>query len=1141
MEEYTNRPHDSVRFRTLLISLIGFFILSVVAFWAVKVAIEYETKEHIESRLDQKQVAYNAIINGIELATETLYEETLSKPKILALFYDGLNQTGDAKDIARGLLYRELSPSYQALQRKGIRQLHFHTSDGHSFLRFHSPTKQGDPLFEIRKSVQIVNTELRAVQGFESGRVFHGFRFVYPLFYQNKHIGSVETSVPFKTIENNLNQLIENQHFIFVLDKQKTFAKLFAGERSIYKDFPLNPRYVTEDVGAKWGNPAVIPEIQRQLEEALKDKAELIRTQMKLKKGFGVGQTINSLTYSVLFLPIKNVSGEVEAYIISYDQDNLLNTLGNNQLLLQFIATVLAAVFFFGFYRRQINNQNIIHERQKLQSITETMAEGLFVQDNEGHITFINKSAEQILALPQGYALGKIAHDLIHVHLDSSNQQVDMFNCPIRITTQKGELFHSEDELFRRHDGILVPVEITSAPFKIDDKDDGSVTVFRDITERKLYELDLKTAKKEALESAESKSQFLANMSHEIRTPMNGVLGMLELTLDTDLNTEQKEYLRVAHSSGTALLQLLNSILDLAKYEANKVELEQIDFNLRTLLEDTLKLFASQAQNKNLELNLLLDNNAPEYVNGDPTRLRQVITNLVGNAIKFTSEGSITIHVTFVERATKWNLYLAVADTGIGIPEEAQYKIFESFSQADGTTTREYGGTGLGLSLSKQIIESMGGAIGVESSLGEGSSFWFEIDLACAEKTYQTFEINPILNGIRALIVDDHETNQIILERFCDKWGIEHSTVNNAHKAIDTLQFAAHSDRPFTLLLTDMNMPGMDGIQLIEAIQKDPDIAKLKIALISSHGGKSLKQKTDQVSIDLIMAKPIGMHDLHNNLAALFENTSLKTKHLKAPDVSAKFKGFKVLVAEDNEVNRKVVLANLNKFGLTTTLVVNGEEALIAFKENHYDLVLMDCQMPVMDGSTATQLIREYEALKQIEEATPIIALTAFVTKEDIDRCLNAGMNGHLGKPFTRNELIALLEKYLIKIETESKSTQNIGSDMDVIVKATLDDLNELLDGEINVILEPFIDQMPALLNDIQSGLESNDAHQAFHAAHTLKSSAANIGGMQVSELAKNIEHLAKNEQIDAIHPLYVQLELASDALIKALNAYSSK
>ena len=1136
MEKHPIRPYQQIiKNQLLFLTIVGFLIVTSATLWLIKAGIDHEVREHIESRLSQKQVAYNAVLNGLQLATQTLYEETLSKPEVLALFADGVTQTGEPQAIARGLLLRELYPSYLALQQKGILQLHFQTADGTSYLRFHSPSKHGDALFEARPSIKMANTLLRPVQGFETGRIFHGFRFVYPLFFNEKHIGSVETGVMFKTIENSLNKLFEQQQFSFVLKKQTVFSKLFASERTAYNDFALNTDYVIENLDAQIGitNAQTALKKQNQL-SLIENNQTYIQDNMRQEMPFGMGQNIDGTDYLALFLPVKNINGEVEAYIISFGQDTLLNTLHTNQMVLQFIILLILAGIFFSLYKRKLSSQEIKQERQKLKSITETMAEGLLVQNINGQVTFMNPAAEKILKFPPNHGIGKNAHDLIHVHVGTDKNKNE---CPICLAMQTGKTFNSDDTLFRRHDGLLIPVKVNSAPFQINNHPAGSVTVFHDITQRKLYELELKNAQKAALKSAESKSEFLANMSHEIRTPMNGVLGMLELTLDTELQPNQKEYLRVAHNSGTALLHLLNSILDLAKYESNKVELEQIDFNLRTLLEDSLKLFASQAQGKNLELNLLMDSNAPDFVNGDPTRLRQVITNLIGNAIKFTSEGEIVIHANLLEKTESWNLSLSVADTGIGIPEEAQFKIFESFSQADGSTTRQFGGTGLGLTLSKQIIETMGGTIGVESTYGEGSSFWFDLELNRAQKSHPTFIPNPILNDIRILIVDNNPTNQQVLERFCEMWGIRHQTAVSAEKALEALHFAKHAQHPFKLVITDINMADTGGIEMIKTIQSEDSLKHLKTILLSTSSGRDLKQKIDKADIDLIMTKPIGMRDLHDNLVEVLTPRKPTKPHKQTSELPTDLKGYKVLIAEDNQVNRQVLLANLNKLKIISSSAENGQEAFDLYKEDQFDLILMDCQMPVMDGSAATKAIREYETENQLD-AIPVIALTAFVTKDEINKCLDAGMNGHLGKPFTQKELIALLQNFLIQKPSQQTETQAIGADMSVIVRSTLDELNELLDGEIGVIIEPFNDQLPDLLYDIQSGIEDGDAEKVFHAAHTLKSSSANLGGMQVSDIAKHIERLAKENEMASLPVLSQQLSHACDALSTELSRY---
>lgn len=1145
MPSYQDKAHVSLFKRRLFrLTLLVFVVLSGTAILAVSFFVGHELEEQLESKLKQQDVAYHAVIKGLYQSTETLYEETLNKPEILALFADGLASYGEEQDIARGLLLRALYPSYERLTQKGIRQLHFHTAEGISYLRFHSPTKFGDPLFEARDSVRLANTEHRPVMGFESGRLFHGFRFVYPLFLNDKHLGSVETSVGFHTIEKNLNELVKEEHFIFVLNKQSTFSKLYPSERSIYKDFSLNSDYVIEDVGAKLGNPAPVPEIQQKLEKVLLSQSAQIRHQMLLSESFGINEKIDGKTYSVLFLPVENVSKKVEAYIIAYTAAPEADAFELVGSIIQIILVSLIGILMLAFYKKRDNEQLISEERQKLKAITQTMAEGMFVQDADGYITFINAAAEQMLQLKPGEALGKIAHDLIHVHYSADGHAVTKEECPIRIQTQQGQVYHSENEFFRTRDEQLIPVQVTSAAFQVNGGQRGSVTVFRDITQRKRYEEELQLARIEALESAQAKSEFLANMSHEIRTPMNGVLGMLELALETDLTEEQRELLRIAHSSGGTLLALLNSILDLAKIEAGKIELEALDFAPRQVLEDIVKLFAAQAQSKSLELALLVDEHVPDYLNGDPTRLRQIVSNLLGNAIKFTEEGEVSVSVKTLSKENGCQLQIAVKDSGIGISESAQQRIFEAFSQADGSTTRKYGGTGLGLTLSKQIVETMGGEIGVESVPGEGSTFWFTIRLNPPQEVHSAFNHNPELSGLRALIVDDNATNRLILERYCDMWKIYHRSVDNGLTALEELKQAEHKGRPYDLLLSDMMMPGIDGLQLAREIRKIPALDSLKMVLLTSYAGLTLRVDAIEAHFDLLIPKPIGMLELHDGLARIL---TASKQIVKTPAPSAKeadlsvLQNKRVLLAEDNEVNRKVAIANLTKLGLKVDYAENGLQAVEAYENSDYDLILMDCQMPIMDGSKATREIRKFEKQTQ-HRRTPIVALTAFVTPNEIDHCMKAGMDSHLGKPFTRDALIDTLMTYITPQTATTDTTQapteeemNSPATLDTTV---LDGLKELLDGDLSVILEPFMEQLPNIMNDIQMGLHKADVPQVYRAAHTLKSSAANVGGLQVSEISKHLEALAKQNQLIQVQAELGKLEHAIENLTRALEPY---
>ncbi len=1256
--------------RIFAIALASFLVSASLGVASIQLLVNFEVRNQIDARLEQESVAYRAVIQGLSKVSRTLYDETINTPAVTALVHDILHTHGDEQDIARGKLLRELYPSYKRLQQQGIRQLHFHSPDGLSLLRFHSPLKYGDSLFELRESVRLANTQLNPVEGFEVGRLFHGFRFVFPLFYEGEHIGSVESSVSFKTIEDSLQALVPNELFEFVLNRSRVFSMLYPSERSIYQPFGLNDEYVIEDIGAKLGTPRVVPELQRQLEAMLVADQAQIRSRMATGKSFGLTVKFKGQRYAALFVPIVDVAQEMGAYILTFTQVPEIENTYSNGLWIQLSFLALMASLAMGYYRRQTSSLVIAREREKLQSITERMAEGLFVQDTEGRITFLNEAAEKILGVTAKEAIGKIAHDLFHVHYDANGCPVVIEDCPIRTVTHQGDVYESEDEYFRRaSDQQLVPVQVTSAQFIVAGEPMGSITIFRDITQRKLdeerlrlsdivfsntqegvvvtgpdlqvlacndaflnitgytreewlgqhirklrsavhdqsfyeamwaqiqeychwegevwnrrkdgslypqaqtinavcncegrvthyvsvmsditerkrYEEELKRARHEALESAHAKSEFLANMSHEIRTPMNGILGMLELVQETELSLEQKDFLGIAQSSGRTLMSLLNSLLDLSKYEAGKVEMEQIDFTLRRLLEETVKLFAPQAQGKGLEIAALIDDSIPEFANGDPTRLRQVITNLLGNAIKFTERGEVLLTATMVgTEDTGTRLHVAVKDTGIGIAAEAQAKIFESFSQADGSTTRKYGGTGLGLTLSREIVSHLGGQLWLESELGRGSAFHFTIQLREAIEPAALFVPNAELRGLRALIVDDNATNRLIVERYCDSWNIFHQSAAEGEDALRLMEGAWMKGKPFDLVLTDMMMPEMDGIALAKRIRADNRFDSARLMLITSYTGRALHRQADAAGFICMLAKPIGRDELHDAIEraiAAAPQALLLTAPI-AEDTSTRPLNLRVLLAEDNEVNRLVATASLDRLGCTFVVAENGEEALQRLKQERFDLVLMDCQMPVMDGLTATRKFREFER-HEGRVAIPVIAMTAFVSGDDIQRCLEAGMDAHIGKPFDPEALRTLLLEYG-GAPTASESTDNAycvqaevaEEDVPVVKQQVLDELEQLLDGELDVILQPFIEQMPELLEQVRTGLETDDLDLSHRAAHTLKSSAANVGGMRVSELAKTLEQSMYQQESALLKQQYQQLADAADELSQALTGF---
>jgi PAS domain S-box-containing protein len=620
-----------------------------------------------------------------------------------------------------------------------------------------------------------------------------------------------------------------------------------------------------------------------------------------------------------------------------------------------------------------------------------------------------------------GYSVGEVEASRANfdraIHPDDRDRIRDLMSAAIRerrpYSTDYRIVLSNGTERYLYSQADIVYHEKTNIPSKI-------VGVVQDVTDQKRSEQELIVAKEAAEAGNRAKSEFLANMSHEIRTPLNGVMGMTDLALETDLTPEQREYLETVKLSADSLLTVINDILDFSKIEAGKVDLELDDFNLRDSLEATLKTLAVRADEKGLELLCEIAPSVPDVVRGDSNRLRQIVINLIGNAIKFTDRGEVALNVYVdAEEGDNRIVRFTVSDTGIGIPPEKQKLIFQPFAQADNSTTRKYGGTGLGLTISKRLVGLMGGKMWVESEVGRGTQFHFTVRLQTSEQPIEVGTIAPpeTLRGVKVLIVDDNHTNRRILEGMLKRWEMNPTSVQDGEEALLRLSTAQRDGVPYGLVLTDMHMPKMDGFSLIEHIRQRRELSTAIIMMLTSSGHRGDGARCQELAVSAYLLKPIRQSELREAIARGLGAPAQKgaiplVTRYSLQDARDPQTILSVLVGEDNAVNQLLATRLLQKRGHRVVTAANGREALEALLKDRFDLVLMDVQMPEMDGLQATIALREKEKEKADGFRQPVIALTAHAMKGDQERCLAAGMDGYLSKPIRPQELDAVLEIY---------------------------------------------------------------------------------------------------------------------------------
>jgi two-component system, sensor histidine kinase and response regulator len=846
---------------------------------------------------------------------------------------------------------------------------------------------------------------------------------------------------------------------------------------------------------------------------------------------------------------------------------------------------------------------------ERVRSIIDTALDAVIGMDERGHILDWNRRAETIFGWTREEALGRELGDTIipPQYRDAHRRGLQHF-----LRSGEGPVLNKRIEITGlRRDGAEFPIELAISPLKTPTGYEFNAFV-QDISERKRGEEELRRAKESAEAANRAKSQFLANMSHEIRTPMNGVLGMTDLMLGTTLTTKQRRFAETVRQSGQNLLRIVNEILDFAKVEAGKLVLERVDFDVYETIEEVIDLVAEGAQVKGLTLACEIEAGVPPMVKGDPGRLRQILINLVGNAIKFTEQGEVVVRVRLdgepearfaiddgagpdaepdvssaesVSTARQCRLRVSVADTGIGIPLHALPHIFEPFAQGDGSTTRKYGGTGLGLAIVKQLAEMMNGTASVESIPGHGSTFSFtaRFELSAASSSAATGRRYD-MDGLRVLIVDSNPTTRSILEHQMKAWRMHYGAAESGAEALAFLQHKTSRGTPYDLLILDSQLPDMDVLTFSRTVKSRADAGGVRLVMLSAVTGTEEADTLQQAGIQAILPKPFRQSRLYDCLATIMggsleEQAALRHMGPQHPEVRGVSHG-RILLAEDNPVNQEVALGMLEALGCHADLASNGLEVLDALTRTAYDVILMDCQMPEMDGFEATRRIRELEASSGLgtqhsalhsrpPRHLPIVAVTAHAITGDRERCLTAGMGDYLSKPFVQDQLHAVLLRWLPQSTADTppkpeRSTFDVrrpdpnpqalnleprtsnlplGSygEAPTIDPRAWDSIRSLQrPGQpdmLGKVIGKYLTSSQQLIETMRLAVPQGDAAALHRTAHSLKSSSATLGALRLSALCKEVEALGRANALEGITTLWGKLEAEHVLVQEALTA----
>lgn len=826
---------------------------------------------------------------------------------------------------------------------------------------------------------------------------------------------------------------------------------------------------------------------------------------------------------------------------------------------------------------RKRAEERVLQEKKKAEHYLDIAGAIILALDSSARVTLINREGCEVLGYMEDELIGKNWIEMT-VPVDQRRMVTRFFN----------RMMSGEISMLRRpsHSEVITKSgehKLISWANSILEGDDGRIigtlSSGKDITEQKQAQDELQRAKQAAEMASFAKSEFLANMSHEIRTPMNGIVGMIELVLRSEVTPEQNDFLTTALSATDHLKRLLNDILDFSKIEAKKLELDVIAFSLRESVGDTVKSLALQAHEKELKLAHLISSQVPDMLVGDPGRLGQVLVNLIGNAIKFTEQGEVLVQIEKEsESEDEVYLHFSVKDTGIGIPVDKQGIIFDVFTQADSSTTRQYGGTGLGLGISSRLVELMNGRIWVESDVGKGSTFHFTIPFRLQDSTV-TWPLPSAgrLKDLSVLVVDDNEINRRVLTEMLIYWSMNPTAVNGGRAALAEMKRVADADEPYPLVILDMMMPDMDGFAVVEQINQSPEFAAPAIIMLSSGDHVCDLVRCKELEVTTYLRKPIKHSELLNSILSVLGIKTPGSTDLQDPPrltLPESTRKLRILLAEDNLVNQRLAVVLLEDRGHTVTVTNNGKEALEAFQRDSFDIVLMDLQMPEMDGFQATAAIREMESKSGAH--TQIIALTAYAMKGDRERCLNAGMDKYITKPIRAEKFLRVVEGWdsargAVMEPAEPNDAKMAGSGELARKNNTTEDHNlsgehalpplqgeppshepeepdepafdmsiamERVHGKMSLLREVaglFEEEAPKILLEIREAINNRDSRRLHEDAHRLKGSVGNFGARKAFDVAAKMEYLAREKDLVGAHSLYEVLEREIQNLSKAL------